>query len=82
MYGSARCASAFFHSILSVIIRMIFPPVARQRGIIRVVFRWPDGLCGSSLSTLGTSPVVSHGVEGKLGCGAPCRIIECAGVFV
>ena len=38
MYGSARCASALFHAILSVIIRMIFPPVARQRGIHRVFF--------------------------------------------
>ena len=61
LYGSARCASALFHSILSVIIRMIFPPVARQRGINRVVFGWSDGLCGSPLSSLGTSPVVGHG---------------------
>ena len=64
MYGSARCATALFHSILFVIIRTIFPPVARQRGISRVVFRWSDELCGSPLSSIGTPPAADHGVLG------------------
>ena len=32
---------------------------------VLLLLRWSDGLCGSPLSSLGTSPVVSHGAFGK-----------------